>query len=346
MTISNRSFPWRPLLVLLALAASPNLQAVTLKIATISPEGSVWMQALRDAGETVEARTEGRVKLKFYPGGVQGDDKAVLRKMRVGSLHGGVMTVGILAQAFADLQLYGLPLVFSSTEELEFVRSKMDAELLSGLEDAGYVGFGIAEIGFAYAMSQSKVESVADMQAKKVWVPDGDVGSAKALEAFGIKPIPLTIGDVLGGLQTSLIDTIAAPPVGTITLQWHTRLDYLLDVPLLYTYGLLIVGQRHFNKLSDADQAVVREVMGAATKTVNDRSRIDEAEALTVLKQQGITFLDPQPDALDRFQSMARAANEKLVAEGLVTEAGWQRLQTLRAEYAAQAAGVATVNTE
>ncbi|MEM1434593.1 MAG: TRAP transporter substrate-binding protein DctP [Pseudomonadota bacterium] len=321
------------LLVLLAVGGmASSAHAVTLKIATISPEGSSWMQALRAAGKAVAERTEGRVKLKFYPGGVQGDDKAVLRKMRVGSLQGGVMTVGILAQAYPDIQLYGLPLVFENEAQLRHVRSQMDNYLLEGLEEAGYVGFGIAEIGFAYMMSQAEIRSVADVQQQKVWVPDGDIGSAKALEAFEITPIPLTIGDVLGGLQTSLIDTIAAPPVGALTLQWHTRLKYVLDVPVLYTYGLLVVGERYFKKISAADQAIVREVMAAATAAVNERSRTDHAAALKVLEQQGLEFLEPRPEATAIFRSMAADANSRFVEEGLVTQPAWDLFLKHKAE--------------
>ncbi|MEM6708007.1 MAG: TRAP transporter substrate-binding protein DctP [Pseudomonadota bacterium] len=339
MTTSNslslpRGFAARlPLLVTLVawLTLAGPAHALTLKIATISPEGSVWMQALRTAGKRVAEETEGRVKLKFYPGGVQGDDKAVLRKMRVGSLHGGVMTVGILGQSYPDIQLYGLPLLFENNAQLDYVRGKMDAGLLAGLEDKGFVGFGIAEIGFALAMSQSPIRSVQDVQSQKFWVPDGDVGSAKALEAFGISPIPLTIGDVLGGLQTQLIDTIAAPPVGAITLQWHTRLDYVLDVPLLYTYGLLVVSKRHFDKIDEVDQTVVRDVLGAVTATVNERSRKDHDDALAVLKQQGLEFLSPPPEAMDAFRAQATRANEKLVDDGIVSRETWQAFLEHRA---------------
>ena len=233
-------------------------QAVTLKVATVSPAGSVWMQQLQEAAAKVNDRTEGRVKFKFYPGGVMGDDKAVLRKMRVGQLHGSVLTVGILAQTYPDLQLYGLPLVFRNDSELDYVRERMDGTLMSGLEKKGFVSFGIAEIGFAYVMSQAAVANVAQIRAQKVWTPDGDLGTARALQAFDINPIPLTIADVLGGLQTGLINTVAAPPVGAITLQWHTRINNVVDLPLLYTYGLLTVSQRQFKKINSQDQQIVR----------------------------------------------------------------------------------------
>lgn len=315
----------------LAFAAAP-VQAVTFKIATVSPAGSVWMRELQQAATDIAERTEGRVKFKFYPGGVMGDDKAVLRKMRVGQLHGAVLTVGVLAQNYPDLNLYGLPLVFRNHAELDYVRERMDPKIMSGLERKGYVSFGIAEIGFAYMMSKRGISSVGDLRKQKVWTPDGDLGTARGLEAFGVSPIPLTIADVLGGLQTGLIDTVAAPPVGAITLQWHTRVENLTRLPLLYTYGLLTVGERQFKKVSAADKQITRDLMGQAVAKVNARSREDNAKAALVLEQQGLKWNEPTEAELVEWQAVANKANGELVEEGFVSKQAWSEMQGYLAE--------------
>ena len=141
------------------------------------------MRLLRDAGKQVTEETEGRVKFKFYPGGVMGDDLAVLRKMRVGQLHGAVVTAGALIPYYTDIQLYNVPMLFDSLEEVDFVRQRLDTPIIEGLEEAGYVSFGLAEVGFAYAMSKEPVTSVDHVKAQKVWVPEGDEGSARAPQA-------------------------------------------------------------------------------------------------------------------------------------------------------------------
>lgn len=312
--------------------AAGSAQAVTLKIATVSPAGSVWMRELKQAATDIAQRTEGRVKFKFYPGGVMGDDKAVLRKMRVGQLHGAVLTVGVLAQNYPDLNLYGLPLVFRDYAELDYVRERMDPKIMAGLESEGYVSFGIAEIGFAYMMSKSGIASVGDLRKQKVWTPDGDLGTARGLEAFGVSPIPLTIADVLGGLQTGLINTVAAPPVGAITLQWHTRVEHLTKLPLLYTYGLLTVGDRQFKKVSSADKKITRDLMGQAVAKVNARSREDNAKAALVLEQQGLQWNEPTATELVEWQTVADKANVQLVEEGFVSKQAWDEMQGYLAE--------------
>ena len=141
------------LLVLISLCLAPGASAQTIKLATIAPEGSSWMDSMRAGAAEIDERTDGRVKFKFYGGGVQGNDKQVLRKMRIGQLHGGAFTSNGLIDVQRDSQLYALPMLFDNLEEVRFVRSRMDDKLRGLIEDAGYVNFGFAGGGFARLMS-------------------------------------------------------------------------------------------------------------------------------------------------------------------------------------------------
>ena len=113
--------------------------ATTLKIATLSPEGTGWMIELRQAAKAIRERTNDQVKLKIYPGGVMGDDKAVLRKLRVGQLHGAAMTSGGVMQPYPDIALYNLPLVFRDSAEVDYVRARLDKKLMAGLREQKFV---------------------------------------------------------------------------------------------------------------------------------------------------------------------------------------------------------------
>ncbi len=319
----------------LGLLSAGAASAAALKIATLSPDGSLWMKLLRDGGKRVQAETEGRVSFKFYPGGVMGDDKAVLRKIRVGQLHGAVVTSGALVQTYPDIGLYSLPMAFRSGSEADYVRGRMDAQLLESLREKGFVAFGIAEVGFAHAMSRAVITSVEDARALKVWVPDNDPGSARAFGAFGIAPIPLPIADVLGGLQTGLIDSVATPPVAAIALQWHTQLDHVMDLPMVYVYGLLAVAGRAFERLVEADQAVVQRVMGGVVDEVNARSRSDHEQASAALRNQGLTWHRTAGAERREWQSLADVASRRMVEEGFISAGRYQEmlghLETYRA---------------
>ncbi|MDH5786097.1 MAG: TRAP transporter substrate-binding protein DctP [Chromatiales bacterium] len=299
----------------------------TFKIATVVPDGTGWMTAMRAGAEEIKTRTGGRVEFRFYPGGVMGNDASVLRKMRVGQLHGGALSSGGIAMLYPEAQVYTIPFFFQDYQEVDYARGKMDAELIAGLKEKGYISFGITEGGFSYLMSNNPVYGIDEMKELKVWVPEGDDIARTAFETSGISPISLPITDVLTGLQTGLIDTVANSPVGTIALQWHTRVKYLTHSPLLYVYGSMVVSEKQFNKLSAADQQVVSEVMGEVFRKLDKQNRKDNEGALQALKQQGITFITPSAEETQRWRDSLNIAMEKLMAKGLFDPAMNRKLE-------------------
>ena len=196
------------------LAAAFPAAGAELKIATIAPDGSHWMREMRAAAAEIKERTGGGVEIKFFPGGVMGNDAQVLRKIRIGQLHGGAFTAGGLAERYGALNLYGVPLLFRSLDEVDHVRGLLDPVLKRGLEEAGFVSFGFIEGGFANLLSNHPVRGIDDLRRRKVWVPEGDPISFVAMESLGLSPVVLPVTDVLTGLQTGLLDVAAASPVG------------------------------------------------------------------------------------------------------------------------------------
>lgn len=325
------------LLCALSLGAVASASAATVfKIATLSPEGSFWMEKMREGGQEVARQTQGRVQFKYYPGGVMGDDKAVIRKMRIGQLQGGAVVGGSLSEFFGDSQIYGLPMVFTSFAEVDHVRSHMDALVLAGLEKGGIVSFGIAEGGFAFIMSRQAVRTLDDLLRQRVWAPDNDPTTLKAVRGFGITPIPLSLADVRASLQTGLIDTVATPPIGAVALQWHTQVRYLLELPLFYIYGTMGVNTRDFLKLSPPDQAVTREVMGRVFRDIDRQNRQDNVSAMETLRKQGIAFIRPSAPELAQWHALGAAAMREVVDAGNISPEFMaifkQQLDTARSE--------------
>ena len=307
-------------IVISLMVTSTPAVAMELKIATLAPEGSPWMQKMRQGAETIAAETADRVRFKFFPGGIMGNDKAVLRKIRIGQLHGGVLTGGSLSKAFSDAQVYSLPLKFRSLEEIDYVRKQMDQILLDGYEKGGFVTFGLAEGGFAYLMSKTPVRRIDELGRQKVWIPDHDLTTSEAMNAFGIKPIPLPIADVRSSLQTGLIDTVTVSPIGAIILQWHTQVKYLTEMPLLYVFGTLALDRKAFTKISPEDQRIVRQTMGRTWQEIDQQNRSDNIEALKVLNNMGIEFVKPAPADENDWFEVAAGVTRQLVDSGIVSK--------------------------
>lgn len=314
------------------LLAAP-ARAVDLKIATVAPDGSAWMKAMRAGGDEIRQRTDGRVNLKFYAGGVMGNDKSVLRKIRIGQLQGGAFTAGGLAPVDRDLSLYGLPLQFHSLAEVDYVRQHLDQPLIDGLEQAGFVSFGLAEGGFALLMSDVPVRTIDDMRGKKVWVPEGDSVSYEVMESLGLAPVTLPLTDVMTGLEAGLINIIPSSTIAAVAFQWYTRVKYVTDTPLSYLFATLVVDKRAFSRLTPADQQVMREVMGRIYHDLDRQNRRDDASATAAMKAQGVTFISPDPAEVARWRSVAAKVTTRLRSEKAFTPALYDRLQALLADY-------------
>ena len=323
----------------LALLAAAPAGAQTLKIATIAPEGSSWMNDMRAGAKVIEDHTEGRVQVKFYGGGVQGNDKQVQRKMRTGQLHGGAFTSGGLNLFQTDADLLSLPLLFETIEEARSVRGHIEDELRRRLEKAGYVNFGLAAAGFAYMMSNKPLRTRDDLAGQKIWIPEGEDAGFAALRSLGVAPVVMPVTDVMTGLQTDLLDSVAVPPVGAIVLQWHTRLDYITDVPIAYVYAGLLIERRAWDRLQPADQKVVREVMEGIYRKFDKYGVADNEEAMQALLDSGLERVQPDPAEVAQWREIADRAQRDLAARGDVDPALLDQVRTLLREFRQNAAG-------
>jgi len=307
------------LIALLLGTFSSHSFAKTFKIATIAPAGTAWLKQMKKGAEIIKQKTEGRVKIKYYPGGVMGNDASVHRKIKVGQLHGGAFTSGGLAQFYRDIQVLSLPMLFNSLDEVDYVRSKLDETIKQNMEKNGFVLLGIAEGGFARIMSREPMVKLESIRASKVWIPEGDILVQETYDTLGISPISLPISDVFTGLQTGLIETVSVTSTAAIAFQWHTSTAYLTDTPIIYLIGLLAIQKKAFDKISPEDQQVVREAIGDAFKTLDTLNRADNIQASGALKTQGITFVKPDAEELLRWKTLSIQATDNMVAEGIVS---------------------------
>ncbi len=306
-------------LSLCVLLFSANAEAKTLKIATLAPAGTTWMKEMKAGAKRVRFRTEGRVKLKFYPGGVMGNDQSVHRKIKIGQLHGGAFTTGGLANINTGIQGLGLPMLFNSLAEVDYVRERIDPVIKTDMENSGFVILGISEGGFAHILSKQPMQDLASIRSSKVWIPEGDEIGQIAFTALGVSPISLPIADVFTGLQTGLLETVTVNPTAAIAFQWHSSTEYMTEIPISYLIGILAVEKEVFDTLDIDDQRILRDEMGDIFKRLDKLNRADNEAAKAALKNQGITFISPEPEELELWQAIADQSVEFMIEDGAIS---------------------------
>ena len=330
----------RLMIAIVALAATA-VEAQTLKIATLAPEGTVWMKEMRAAGASIKSRTAGRVEVKFFPGGVMGNDTAVLRKIKLGQLQGGALSGAELSPIYRDASIYSLPFIFNDLAEVDYVRGKIDPLLRAGFEKSGLVAVGLSGGGFAYLMSTKPIANKDDLRATKVWVPQNDRIAQVAFEKAGVNPIALPLGDVNTSLQTGLLETVGITTSGAIAFQWHTKVKHAVDLPLTYVIGVLAIDQKAFNRVTAADQPIVREEFAKAFAELDAAGKRDNESARAALTKQGIVFKVPSADEIGYWHGIGEQTLKQMLANNEISKELLDAILQARAEYRAKAAPAA-----
>jgi TRAP-type C4-dicarboxylate transport system substrate-binding protein len=256
----------------------------------------------------VMKKTENKVQFRIYPGGVLGDEMDMLRKLKIGQIQGVALTSGGLSTLFKEMDVLQVPFIFQTFEEVDTVLKKMDSFFRKGFEDNGYVFLGWSEAGFVYLMSTVPVASVADLKKAKVWIWEDSPMSKAIFDEAGVKAIPLTVPDVLVGLQTGLVDVVYAPPTAAISLQWFTKVKYFTDVPLIYLAGGVVVKKDIFKQIPQTSQNFILERFQQQLDQLKIITRNENRDAMKVMVKNGVKIITSSKDQIDEYKRLSNKA--------------------------------------
>ncbi len=283
-------------------------KTTTIKIATLAPDGSTYIQALNDLNAELKQQTNQGVRLRIYPGGVLGDEKDMRRKMHVGQIHGAILTSAGLSGIFKEMDVYQIPFLFEGHDEVDYVVEKMDPFFKKGLKNKGYTLMGWSEAGFIRLLSTHPIASLDDLRKAKVWTWE-EAPMAKAIfDEAEISAIPLSLPDVLVGLQTGLVEVVYAPPAGAISLQWFTKTKYMTEVPLMYLIGGVVIRKNVFNKLSSDHQQILMRLFAKYMDKLKLMIRQENQEAIKVMAKHGVKLIYPSEDQIEEFKEISQNA--------------------------------------
>ena len=308
----------RKLLLLLGscfLGAQLFAQEFTIKFATLAPEGSTRINVMREYDQAIRKESGGRLGFKIYPGGVAGDEKDVIRKIRLNQFQSaGITGVGI-GEIAKSARILDAPFLFRDHAEVDDVLNQYDAEFRREFEAGGYELLGWAEVGFVYVFTNTPVTKVEDMRNVKMWEWEGDPVAEATFQAFGINPIPLSITDVLTSLQTGLVNGMYTSPLAGVSLQWYTATKYMLNLPLTNASGAVVISKREFDKMPANLQEILLRNGKLYMRKLTEQSRRDNEKSLDVLRKNKIIFMKPDEKELVRYDEIGKAARRLMVGK-------------------------------
>jgi TRAP-type C4-dicarboxylate transport system substrate-binding protein len=265
-----------------------------IKFATVAPEGSAWINQMKKLDSDIKTMSQGRLGFRIYPGGVAGDELDVLKKMRIGQIHCAAFSGVGFGQILPMVRVLDLPFLFRTYEETDLVHNGLFALFADRFRTKGFELLAWAEVGNVHIFSKQPVRRVADLSGHKIWTWTGDPIAKETFSKMGVNPIPLSITDVTTALNTGMIDTVYAPPLGAVALQWHSSTGYMTALPLVHSTGALLISSGFMKKLPPdlrtLLESVTRRSMSELTSTLRNHNR----EAIEWIRKAGIT-ITPAP---------------------------------------------------
>ena len=277
---------------------------IIIKMATLAPEGTEWHGLLVEMGQEWTKVTNGQVRLRIYPGGVVGDERDMIRKIRIGQIHGAAVTTEGMTEVNQYFTSFNYPLLFQTYEDVDFVRNQLNDELYKETEKNGFKLLTMVDVGWVYWFSTEPVYTPSDLKSTKIWTWAGDYKAQQLYEENGFQSIPLTTLDILSGLQTGLINSIGLNSMYALAQQLFGIADNMLDMKWANLTGAIIIDMKIWNRIKPKDQQSILKVSQQIGKRFQDKNRHGSDKAVEVMKEYGLTVNKPTPEQLNEWYDL------------------------------------------
>jgi TRAP-type C4-dicarboxylate transport system substrate-binding protein len=303
------------LATLVASVSPARAENTEIRLATLAPSGSPWMEVLNKAQAEIKDKTGGRVTIKYYEGGQQGDERDFVRKIKLGQLDGAAVTSIGLAMIDESIRVLELPMMFQSAEEVDYVADKMWPYFQKKFEKKGFRLNDRGEVGWIYFMSKSKVDSLASLKGQKLWIWGDDALVGAMFKKLGLNGVPLGVPEVDAGLTAGKIDTCYGSPVASVALQWYSKIKYMTSMPMSFAIGATVVSTESIKKLSAEDQKTIEQIGKASSKKLRKVIRKANEDAKTTMTRKGVTVVQTPVAMVSDFEKNAQEVWKELVGK-------------------------------
>ncbi len=295
-------------------AAEPEYE---IKLATLAPENSSLVKTFKEIDDEVRKETGGRVGFKIFSGFALGDERDVFRKLRIGLVHAATFSANFLNDLSPNMRVLQVPFLFNNYQEVDHVLERVEPDFSKTLSKEGYHVLGWSEVGFIYIMATVPVARIDDLKGKKVWSTANSPMANAVFMRAEVSPVTISTPDVLVALQTNLVEVVYNSPYYALVTQWHTRIKYIVDLPLAYIGGALIVSNKTFLKIPSQYRQAVEQVCAKHLRRLIEKTRKDNEDALKLFYARGVKQITVEPAEIERFKQLLDQAMEDIAPESL-----------------------------
>jgi TRAP-type C4-dicarboxylate transport system substrate-binding protein len=299
----------------LALGAAGEARSLAevIRIGTLAPKASTWGRALDTWAKAVVAKSDGRLELQLWYNGQQGDEGAMVGKIKAGHLDGAAITAVGLSKIYKPIVALQMPGLFRKWDELDRARIAFSGEFGKGASDAGFTILDWCDVGAVRLMSKGfAVRTPDDIKGKKPYLwRDSVIAPVLYQVVGGVTPVPLNVPEVLPSLNTGAINIVAAPPLAAEQLQWSSKLDTITTAVSSYSIGAVVVSSKRLAALPDDLRTILTETAAAAAAELRNSVRAED-DAAFVRLQGKMTVITLSADERSKFDALFKQVRRHL----------------------------------
>ena len=324
--------------ILMSFVAATTARAdpVTLRMATIAPEGTAWARELAAFAREIDANTHGTVRVKIYYSSIAGDEFTVIDRIKRDQLDGAIGSEScmLLGPSMRVTRIVGM---FQTRAESAYVLTRLKPILDAEFAKNGFVNLGQANLGPEILFTRMPVASVADLKRVRFWVWDLDDSLRRQATTLGLTIVPKPIEEAGRAYDRGVVDGFVAIPTAGLAFQWSTRARYLEDLRISYRSGCVFFASRSFEALPFDAREIIKSAAAKLRGRIEDVGEREDGALLGGLfARQG---LKPFPVS-DRFRSeFFELAQASRVRNKIVDDSLMQTVLTWLADYRALHAG-------
>ncbi|HTC33803.1 MAG TPA: TRAP transporter substrate-binding protein DctP [Bryobacteraceae bacterium] len=318
---------------LLSVLLSASLSAQTIiRLGTLVPKGSRWHEILLNMGEEWKKASGGKVELKIYPGGEQGDEPEMVQKLRIKKLQAVALSGAGLSGIDAAVAALQIPMMLSSYDEVDYVRDRISERLEKGLAQRGFIVLNWGDAGWIHFFTKQPASRPEEIRRMKLCVLQGDNSTFELYKINGFQPVSLAATDILTGLQTGLIDAFQAPPLVALSNQWFGGAKNMLDVPFAELVGATVISKDVWDTIPAPVQKEMMQSAHTAGIALREEIRKSEASSIPLMQQFGLNVVHADPKAVAEWRALAEGIWPKLRGQAVPADL-FDQVKRLRDEY-------------
>ena len=284
---------------------------IVIKIATLAPSGSPYHEIMKEMAAGWHAESDDRVALKIYPGGVAGGEVDILRKIRIGQLHAGALSISGLSRALPEIGVLSIPMIYKTEEDLLQVQNVLAPRIEERMERKGFVVLSWAIAGWVRFFVPDAEPSMAGLKKARMHVFAGDDQILELWKTMGINAIPLPGTDVLPGLQSGMVNAFFTTPVMAYASQWFAFTPYMIEMPWAPMIGAIIVSKRAWEKVPQELRPKLKAIAEEKSRLLGAEMLRLESQAISEMQKRGLTLVKPDAQQIKQWQSLTKTAYPK-----------------------------------